>query len=86
MALPLALFVYGSRHPVLPDLPLCSHDGPRRRFSGLQPKGIAGSPWVGLDNFRTVFSSPDFPVLMKNTLLLSVYRIVFNLLPDLVLR
>ncbi|WP_136608523.1 ABC transporter permease [Paenibacillus dokdonensis] len=48
-------------------------------------KGVTGSPWVGLDNFRTVFSSPDFPILMKNTLLLSVYRIIFNMLPDLLL-
>ncbi|MCQ6559432.1 ABC transporter permease [Paenibacillus mendelii] len=48
-------------------------------------EGIFGSPWVGLDNFRTVFSSPDFPVLIKNTLLLSFYRIIFNMLPDLVL-
>lgn len=48
-------------------------------------KGVTGSPWVGLDNFRQVFQSPDFPILLKNTLLLSVYRILFNMLPDLVL-
>ncbi|MFC5703888.1 ABC transporter permease [Cohnella faecalis] len=48
-------------------------------------KGISGSPWVGLDNFREVFNSPDFPVLMKNTVLISLYRIVFNMLPDLLL-
>lgn len=48
-------------------------------------KGVSGSPWVGFDNFRIVFQSPDFPDLMKNTVLLSLYRIVFNMLPDLVL-
>ncbi|MFF2888798.1 ABC transporter permease [Paenibacillus sp. NPDC057967] len=48
-------------------------------------KGVWGSPWVGFDNFRTVFSSPDFLVLMKNTIILSVYRIVFNMFPDLIL-
>ncbi|WP_082927754.1 ABC transporter permease [Paenibacillus oryzisoli] len=48
-------------------------------------KGVWGSPWVGLDNFMTVFKSPDFPLIMKNTLLISVYRIMFNMLPDMLL-
>ncbi|GIP39806.1 protein LplB [Paenibacillus sp. J31TS4] len=48
-------------------------------------KGIWGSDWVGFDNFRTIFSSPDFPLLMRNTLLLSFYRIIFNMLPDVIL-
>jgi len=46
-------------------------------------KGIWGSDWAGFDNFRTVFSSPDFWDLIRNTLVISVYRIVFNMLPDL---
>lgn len=48
-------------------------------------KGVTGSPWVGWDNFKAVFESPDFPQLMKNTVLLSVYRLVFGMLPDLLL-
>lgn len=48
-------------------------------------QGIWKSPWVGLHNFREVFSSPDFPMLLKNTLILSIYRILFNMLPDIVL-
>ncbi|GAA3400313.1 polygalacturonan/rhamnogalacturonan ABC transporter permease [Paenibacillus hodogayensis] len=48
-------------------------------------KGIWGSPWVGLDNFRTIFASPDFPIIMKNTLVISLYRIMFNMLPDVML-
>jgi putative aldouronate transport system permease protein len=48
-------------------------------------KGIWGSPWVGLENFRIIFQSPDFPLIMKNTLVISVYRIVFNMLPDVML-
>jgi len=46
-------------------------------------KGIWGSEWAGLDNFRIIFSSPEFPRLMRNTLLISLYRIVFNMLPDI---
>ncbi|RAV21696.1 sugar ABC transporter permease [Paenibacillus contaminans] len=48
-------------------------------------KGVWGSEWIGLDNFMTVFSSPDFLILLKNTILLSIYRIMFNMLPDVLL-
>lgn len=47
--------------------------------------GIWGSPWVGLDNFREVFSSPDFPQLLRNTFIISIYRILFNMVPDVML-
>ncbi|WP_409342203.1 ABC transporter permease [Paenibacillus sp. MBLB4367] len=47
--------------------------------------GIWGSPWVGLDNFRQVFNSPDFPLLLRNTFVISIYRILFNMLPDVAL-
>ncbi|MNI18131.1 putative multiple-sugar transport system permease YteP [compost metagenome] len=45
-------------------------------------KGIWGSPWVGFDNFRVIFNSPDFFIIMKNTLLISLYRVVFGMLTD----
>ncbi|MBO9596378.1 MAG: sugar ABC transporter permease, partial [Cohnella sp.] len=48
-------------------------------------KGIWGSAWVGFDNFRTIFHSPDFPIILRNTLLISVYRVVFNMVPDVLL-
>lgn len=38
-------------------------------FKNFNPmKGIFGSPWVGLDNFRFFFMSDDFGLLMRNTL------------------
>jgi len=40
--------------------------------------GIWGSPWVGLEHFRKLFSSPDFFNILKNTLLLNVYSVVFG--------
>ncbi|WP_409340294.1 ABC transporter permease [Paenibacillus sp. MBLB4367] len=48
-------------------------------------KGIWDSDWAGFENFITVFSSPDFSILLRNTLLLSLYRILFNMLPDVLL-
>ncbi|WP_246079573.1 ABC transporter permease [Paenibacillus piri] len=40
-------------------------------------KGISGSPWVGLDNFREFFSGPYFFRNLKNTVLISLYGLLF---------
>jgi len=40
--------------------------------------GVGGSPWVGLDNFTRFFTGPYFVRLIKNTLLLNVYNLVFG--------
>lgn len=45
-------------------------------FWGLE--GIFTSQWVGLKHFLKFFRSPYFFRLMKNTLLLSVYSLVFS--------
>lgn len=41
-------------------------------------KGIWGSEWVGLENFRTFFSSYKFKTILGNTLKLSVYSLVVS--------
>lgn len=43
-------------------------------------KGVFGSEWVGLENFTRFFSSPYFGRLLRNTLLLSIYSIIFGYL------
>ena len=40
-------------------------------------QGISDSPWVGLENFKTFFTSPFFGRTLKNTLMLSLYNIIF---------
>jgi len=40
--------------------------------------GIMGSPWVGLKWFRILFDAPDFWTALKNTIIISVYKLVFN--------
>jgi putative aldouronate transport system permease protein len=40
--------------------------------------GIADSPWVGFDNFTRFFTSPYFVRLIKNTILLSLYELIFG--------
>ena len=37
--------------------------------------GILQSPWVGMKHFLRLFSSRDFSILLKNTLLLNLYKI-----------
>lgn len=41
-------------------------------------KGIQGSKWIGLDNFKTFLSTYNFWNLMRNTLLISVYNMAVN--------
>ncbi len=41
-------------------------------------KGIAGSKWVGLENFRFVFKMRDFGIALGNTLLLNFLDLVFG--------
>lgn len=40
--------------------------------------GIWGSPWAGFEHFRTFFSSIYFMRLIRNTILISVYDIIFG--------
>ncbi len=41
-------------------------------------KGLAGSPWVGLDNFKWLFSRPDFLQSIRNTLAMSVINLILG--------
>lgn len=42
-------------------------------------QGFSGSPWAGLKHFRTIFASPNFYNVLANTLLISVYKLIFGL-------
>lgn len=41
--------------------------------------GILGSEWIGLDNFRVLFSAEgEFTKILSNSLLLSIYNLLFG--------
>ncbi len=40
--------------------------------------GIWGSPWVGFQHFQEIFQNGDFYRLLKNTLLLNLYQLIFS--------
>ncbi|MDL4840273.1 ABC transporter permease [Aquibacillus rhizosphaerae] len=47
--------------------------------------GISGSEWVGLEHFKRLFTSPDFWMIFKNTLILFALQIfVFFPIPILI--
>ena len=48
-------------------------------------KGILGSEWVGFDEFIKFLSSPNFGILLSNTLKLSVYGLLLGFLPPIIL-
>lgn len=39
-------------------------------------QGIMGSPWIGLENFERMFHSESFIQVFRNTLLLSLYKLI----------
>ena len=39
--------------------------------------GFLGSPWVGFDNFKIVFSTPVFGRALRNTIVISLLKIAF---------
>ena len=41
-------------------------------------EGLWGSEWVGLKHFIEFFSMPDFWKLLRNTLLISIYSLIFS--------
>lgn len=69
LALPLAWYVIFQYIPMY---------GVQIAFRDFSPaKGITGSPWVGLKHFGEFFHAYYFSRLLTNTLLLSLYNIVF---------
>jgi len=46
--------------------------------------GYSGSPWVGLDNFRLIFSQPTFLSAVYNTFFISLMKIIFSTLASVI--
>ena len=42
--------------------------------------GFGRSPWIGLENFRFIFSQPQFMRTLNNTFFISIFKIVFGVL------
>lgn len=47
--------------------------------------GIWESQWVGLENFKTIFTSPDILQAIRNTINISLLRLLFEFLPPIIL-
>jgi putative aldouronate transport system permease protein len=41
-------------------------------------QGIFGSPWIGLKNFQMLFQMRDFFLIVRNTVVISLYNLVFG--------
>lgn len=46
--------------------------------------GIFGSEWVGLKHFKTIFSDPYFFTVLRNTLVISAYKLIFNFISPVI--
>ena len=47
-------------------------------------KGITGSPWIGFQHFQSFLTGPYFFRLLRNTLLISGYDILFSFTSSIV--
>ncbi len=55
-------------------------------FQDYQPKlGLAGSKWVGFDNFTFLFGREDFLLSIRNTLAMSLINLVFGTVSSILL-
>ncbi|WP_378949455.1 ABC transporter permease [Paracoccus sp. R86501] len=41
-------------------------------------RGVAGSPWIGLEHFYTLFGNDQFLRALKNTVIISFYSLLFG--------
>lgn len=48
-------------------------------------KGIMGSAWVGMSHFESFIHSPNFSILLWNTVKLSAYGLILGFLPPIIL-
>lgn len=39
-------------------------------------RGFASSPWVGLKHFEALFHAPEFPIIMRNTVCISLFKLI----------
>lgn len=46
--------------------------------------GIFGSKWVGMKYFEQVFNDPYFYITLKNTLIISAYKLFFNFITPII--
>mgnify|MGYP001183583118 CR=1 FL=1 len=54
-------------------------------FQNYEPwLGIKGSPWVGFEHFRYLFTYPDGKQVIWNTLIISAFKLVINLIIPIV--
>lgn len=55
-------------------------------FKDLQlGSGVFSSPWVGFDNFRILFQDPEIVNVIRNTVEISLLRIVVGFFPPIIL-
>jgi ABC-type polysaccharide transport system permease subunit len=48
-------------------------------------RGIMGSEWVGVENFVQFIDSPNFGILLENTLKISIYGLILGFFPPILL-
>ncbi|BBH22248.1 protein LplB [Paenibacillus baekrokdamisoli] len=47
--------------------------------------GVFESPWIGMQNFKDIFLSPEIPAVIRNTIEISLLRLIIGFVPPILL-
>lgn len=76
MSIPGLVFILAFRIAPLFGLTIAFKDLDLFGYSG-PLSAVLFSPWAGFEHFRRLFSHPEFPSVVANTILISSYKLVF---------
>lgn len=75
--IPSILFVIIFKYVPMAGLVMAFKANPKMLAAASPVQAILNAKWVGLDNFREMFSNPEIIQAMKNTIIISIQKIVF---------
>ena len=75
--IPSVIFVLIFKYVPMAGLIMAFKENPKMLAAASPVQAILKADWVGLDNFREMFSNPEIIQAMKNTIIISLQKIVF---------
>lgn len=75
--IPSIIFVLIFKYVPMAGLVMAFKANPKMLAAASPVQAILKAKWVGLDNFREMFSNPEIIQAMKNTIIISIQKIVF---------
>ena len=75
--IPSILFVLIFKYVPMAGLIMAFKENPRMLAAATPVQAILKADWVGLENFQEMFSNPEIMQAMRNTIIISIQKLVF---------